>query len=362
MTERAPLLAWYAAHKRDLPWRRDPRPWPVWVSEVMLQQTRVESVLPYFERFLVRFPTPAALAAAPLDEVLTLWAGLGYYRRARHLHAAAAQVVERHGGEVPADAEAFGALTGVGRYTCGAVQSIAFGHRAPVLDGNVERVLCRLDRVALDPRAPDVRRGLWARAAKLADHPRPGDVNQALMELGATVCTPRSPRCEACPLSAVCAARAGGDAERLPIKAARPERARVVVVAGLSRDDAGRIWMARRPDEGLLAGLWELPGVEVPSADPAHLGALGMRAGGEPVVIEHGFTHRVWTLHVFRALGTPARSHHSAVRAVAEADLAALALSGPTLKALRACGVPLAHRRGAGRRPAAERPPSASNR
>lgn len=345
------LVAWYRAHRRDLPWRRDPRPWPVWVSEIMLQQTRVESVLPYFARFLERFPTPAALAAAPIDDVLAAWAGLGYYRRARHLHQAAQQVVERHGGEVPDDPAAFAALAGVGRYTCGAVQSIAFGHRLPVLDGNVERVLCRLHRVEEDPRAPAPRRRLWDAASALADHAHPGEVNQALMELGATVCTPRSPRCLLCPLQAGCAARAAGVAEALPRKAKRKARPTITVVAGLARDADDAIWVARRPDDGLLAGLWELPGVEAPDADVRHLAAVGLVGGGDATVVEHGFTHRIWAVHVYRARGTPTTAHHTAVRAVPEHALPTLALTGPALKALRACGVALPHRRGAGRKP-----------
>lgn len=349
------LLSWYDHAHRDLPWRRDPRPWAVWVSEIMLQQTRVESVIGYFERFMTRFPTPAALAAAPLDEVLSMWAGLGYYARARNLHRAAQQVVERHGGEVPSEVEALAALCGVGRYTLGAVASIAFGHRLPALDGNVIRVLCRLDRVADDPRTPAVREGLWARAAALAECDRPGDLNQALMELGATVCTPKSPACLLCPVSHLCRARAAGVERALPVKPTRKARPRVERVAGLVRDGAGRIWLGRRPEDGLLGGLWGLPSVDAAGADPGALGALGLVAAGEAVTVEHGFTHRVWAVHVFAATGTPTGGEVTAWRAFDEAELrdrAGPALTGPSLKALRACGVALPHRRGAGRRSA----------
>lgn len=349
-TLRARLLDWYDRHRRDLPWRRTNDPWAIWVSEVMLQQTRVDSVVAYWRRFLERFPTPAALAAAPLDELLSLWAGLGYYSRARNLHRAARQVVERHGGVVPDDPAAFAALAGVGRYTCGAVQSIAFGRPLPVLDGNVTRVLCRLDRITDDPRAPAVSRRLWARAEALARGERPGDLNQALMELGATVCTPRAPRCLLCPVRSACAAHAAGDAERLPAKAPRPPRKAVHVVAGLVRD-GDAVWLARRPDEGLLAGLWELPGLEAGSPDPAPLATLGLRATGPARTIEHGFTHRVWTVHAFPAEGTPAGGAYTAFRRVPLDALADLALSGPALKALRAWEVPgVPRRRGAGRR------------
>jgi A/G-specific adenine glycosylase len=331
------LLAWYDAHRRDLPWRRTRDPWAIWVSEVMLQQTRVESVVGYWHRFLARFPTPAALAAAPLDDLLALWAGLGYYSRARHLHRAAGQVVERHGGAIPDDPEAFGALAGVGRYTCGAVLSIAFGRSLPVVDGNVERVLCRVDRVEEDPRTPAVSRRLWARAAALAEGERPGDLNQALMELGATVCTPRTPRCLLCPVRAECAGAA--DAERLPLKPKRALKKSEHRVAALVRDEGG-VWLARRPDAGLLAGMWELPSAD--GLDPA---ALGLSVTGEARVVEHAFTHRHWTLHVYPADGVPAGAAH-----VPYASLGDVALCGPALKALRAFDVPGApRRRGAGR-------------
>ena len=338
--------------------------WAVWVSEVMLQQTRVESVVGYFERFMARFPTPGAMAAAPLDEVLSMWAGLGYYARARNLHRAAQEVVARHGGVVPGDAVAFAALSGVGRYTAGAVGSIAFGLRLGALDGNGVRVLCRLDRVVEDPKAPGVRAGLWARMEALADDARAGDVNQAVMELGARVCSPRSPACLLCPVGDLCLARASGDAQRLPVKASRAVRPRVVRVAGLVRDGEGRIWLGRRPEGGLLGGLWDLPAVEVGSVggqvDRGALAGLGLQAvageGGEAVeavTVEHGFTHRVWVVHVFAATGTPSGGEATVWRAVSEAELAdraGPALCGPALKALRACGVAVPFRRGAGRR------------
>ncbi|MCB9546423.1 MAG: A/G-specific adenine glycosylase [Myxococcales bacterium] len=343
---RAPLLAWYDAHRRTMPWREAPSPWRTWVSEIMLQQTRVESVIPYFHRFLARFPDPAALAAAPLDEVLALWAGLGYYSRARSLHRAAQEVVERHGGEIPNDPETFGALTGVGPYTRGAVMSIAFGRAEPLVDGNVIRVLSRLDHIAEDPRRPAVSRRFWARAAELVVGERPGDLNQALMELGALVCRSRSPLCLVCPVAADCDARAAGTQEDLPLKPKRAERPVTTWTAGLARDDAGRLWLARRAGDGLLGGLWELPAVE----HPADLATLGLTAGEPRGDVEHGFTHRVWRIAVVAATGTPhAGPPYDAVEAFAEDALPAL--SGPGIKALRAAGVELAHRRGAGRKP-----------
>lgn len=344
------LLDWYGRHRRDLPWRRDPRPWPVWLSEVMCQQTRVDSVIPYWRRFVERFPQPADLAAAPLDDVLGMWAGLGYYARARNLHAAAGQVVERHGGAVPGDPDAFGALAGVGRYTKGAVMSIAFGHRLPAVDGNAVRVICRLDRLTDDPRPPKSAEVIWRRAAAVVDGERPGDVNQAIMELGATVCTPRSPTCLLCPVSDLCLAREAGVEQALPVKPKRKARPTVHRVAALARDGEGRIWLGQRPTEGLLGGLWGLPAVDAPGPDGPALRALGLEPDLEtpPVTIEHGFTHLIWRVHTWPAAGAPVGDGAVRWRAFAEPELPALGLSGPSLKALRACGVKMPHRRGAG--------------
>ena len=346
---RAAILAWYDADHRTMPWRSEPTPWRVWVSEIMLQQTRVESVIPYFHRFLARFPTPKALAAAPLDEVLGLWAGLGYYSRARNLHAAAQQVVAQHQGQIPNDPDAFLALKGVGRYTCGAVMSIAFGRDEPVLDGNVMRVLCRVDHVEVNPRTSATQRQLWARSAALVKGERPGDFNQALMELGAVICTPKQPQCGRCPIHMACGAYQMGDAERLPIRPKRKARPREVRIAGLSRDAQGRIWLVRRPLKGLLAGLWELPGLAVEAIDPRRLAEIGLSATGPGTRIEHGFTHLIWEVHVFEAQGEPVVDATLTVAAFTVEQIATLALAGPALKALRACGIPLAHRRGAGR-------------
>jgi len=346
------LLDWYAAHRRDLPWRRDPRPWPVWLSEVMCQQTRVDSAIPYWRRFMDRYPAPADLASAPLDEILGLWAGLGYYARARNLHAAARQVVERHGGAVPADPDAFGALRGVGRYTRGAVMSIAFGHRLPAVDGNAVRVICRLDHLTDDPRPPKSREVIWRRAAAVVDGEDPGDLNQAIMELGATVCTPRSPSCLLCPVADVCLARKAGVEQALPVKPRRKARTTAHRVAALVRDHDGRIWLGQRPTEGLLGGLWGLPAVDAPGPDKPALRALGLEPEPEAdaVTVEHGFTHLIWRVHTWPARGVPRGGDVVRWRAFAESELPALALSGPSLKALRACGVDLPHRRGAGRR------------
>jgi A/G-specific adenine glycosylase len=252
------LLEWYRAHRRDLPWRRCADPWAIWVSEVMLQQTRVDCAIPYFERFLDRFPTPAALAAAPLEEALALWSGLGYYRRLRLLHRAAGQVAGS-GGEVPSDVASLRQLPGVGDYTAAAIASIAFGQPVAVLDGNVERVLCRWLGVSEDPRRAPVR-GLLRRAAgDLLVAGAAGDSNQALMELGALVCTVRLPRCGECPLAPACRARASGDPDALPLRRRRPAQRQVALVAAWV-ERGGRLLLFRRPDDDpLLAGTWELP-------------------------------------------------------------------------------------------------------
>lgn len=342
---RAKLIAWYRTHRRDLPWRNTRDPWAIWVSEIMCQQTRVDSVIPYFERFMGRYPTPADLAAAPLDELMTLWAGLGYYSRARNLHKAANQLVERHGGVVPDDPQAFRALAGVGRYTCGAVMSIAFGRPEPVVDGNVMRVFSRLFRIEEDPRTPAVQKQLWARASELVQGDAPADFNQAVMELGALVCRPKSPTCLLCPVREDCQALAAGRVDALPIKPKRAPRPVVQWIAGLSRTPDGAIWLAQR-GEGLLGGLWELPAV----MSPGDLGALDLVAGDVLAQISHGFTHRIWEVEVRAATGTPAVGDYARVRAVPVDELASIALSGPGIKALRACRIKLAHRRGAGRK------------
>jgi A/G-specific adenine glycosylase len=339
------LLAWYDRHQRDLPWRRTRDPYAIWISESMLQQTRVETVLPYYERFLARFPDVEALAEAEPDEVLGAWAGLGYYSRARNLQRAARAVVQEHGGRLPDDAEDLRALPGIGRYTAGAVASIAFDRPEPVLDGNVTRVLCRLHGIADDVRAKSVQERLWERAAELAAGPRPGAANQALMELGATVCTPRQPRCERCPLSRDCSARARGVAESLPVKSpARRQRPVEAVAAWVTR--RGRALAVRRPARGLLGGLWELPGGELLAGEAPEAGlrralreSLALEVDGAETrgEVQHGFTHLRLRLHVFRCSRPRGRvrlRNFDAHRWLAPAALAALPHGAATRKAL----------------------------
>ena len=256
----APLLRWAEKHLRDLPWRVEPRdPYRVWVSEMMLQQTQVATVIPYFRRFTEHFPTVEALAAAPLDDVLKLWEGLGYYARARNLHRAARQVVAEFDGYLPDTVEELSKLPGIGRYTAGAIASIAFGRDAPVVDGNVKRVLCRVYAIRGDARQPAIQKKLWSLAAANLPKGKAGRWNEAMMELGATVCLPRSPRCDKCPLAGVCRARALGIQEKLPTKAAKKRLPHYDVTAAVIRK-RGRVLIAQRPVGGMLGGLWEFPG------------------------------------------------------------------------------------------------------
>jgi A/G-specific adenine glycosylase len=302
------LLDWYRRNRRDLPWRRTRDPYAIWISEAMLQQTRVETVIPYYERFLERFPDVSALAGADLDDVLGLWAGLGYYSRARNLHRAAQSVVADHGGALPSDPAALRALPGVGRYTAGAVASIAFDRPEPIVDGNIVRVLTRLFGIEDEVEAKPVVERLWDLAARFAAGPRPGALNQALMELGATVCTRRTPRCADCPLARRCLARRRGDAEALPVRRKKPEPRAVEAVAGwvVRR---GRALAVQRPARGLLGGLWELPGGELRAGETAPEAMartlrerLGLDIDGATALgcVEHGFTHLALQLHVLR--------------------------------------------------------------
>lgn len=255
---RAALLKFFDAHQRDLPWRETNDPYAIWVSEVMLQQTRVATVVPYYRNWLEAFPTVEALAAAPESEVLKRWEGLGYYSRARNLHRAAAVVCEQFSGSLPASVEGLRTLPGVGPYTAGAVGSIAFGLAAPAVDGNVKRVLSRL----LDEPSPSERE-LDRQARALVDPNRPGDFNQALMELGSLICTPRSPRCDTCPIASHCRARAAGTVAERPLprtRAATPHQNLVTLVVARGVSSASvQLLLERRPEQGLLAGLWSFP-------------------------------------------------------------------------------------------------------
>ncbi|WP_169083577.1 A/G-specific adenine glycosylase [Paenibacillus sp. PL91] len=256
------LLTWYRLIKRDLPWRMNQDPYRVWVSEIMLQQTRVDTVIPFYNNFMSKFPTVKALAEAPETEVLKSWEGLGYYSRARNLQAGAKEVVERYGGIVPDDKASVAGLKGVGPYTSGAIMSIAFNRPEPAVDGNVMRVLSRYFCLEDDIAKPSTRVGIEKLAASLIPEGAAGDFNQALMELGALVCTPKSPSCLPCPVMEHCSARLAGRETELPIKTKakppRPEFRAAAIIVG-SGENAGKVLVRQRPASGLLAQMWELP-------------------------------------------------------------------------------------------------------
>jgi A/G-specific adenine glycosylase len=289
-----------------MPWRGERDPYRVWLSEIMLQQTQIETVKPYYARFLATYPTVEALAAAPLDAVLKSWEGLGYYSRARHLHAAAGRIAAE--GGFPRTVDGLLALPGVGRYTAGAIASIAFGVRAPVVDGNVIRVFARLLDMAEDITAKGTLDRLWALAEAWLPDERPGDYNQALMDLGRMVCTPKRPACHTCPLRSRCRAAANGTQTERPVKPTRARTPHYDVSAGLITDDAGRLLIAQRPADGLLGGLWEFPGgkqepgetLEACLTRELHeeLGVI-VQVGAHFISVRHAFTHFRITLHAF---------------------------------------------------------------
>ncbi len=256
------LLDWFRRHRRELPWRETKDPYAIWISEIMLQQTQVATVIPYYDRFLARFPTVEDLAAAETDEVLRHWAGLGYYSRARSLHAAARHIVAEHGGRFPHEEEQVLALPGVGRYTAGAIRSIAFDIPAPLLDGNVTRVLTRVLALRGDPKSAPLHKKLWRIAEELVAPKTASEFNQGMMELGALVCTPRNPDCGRCPVRRLCEANRLGLTRDLPETPARRPTVSVTLAAAAITDARGRLLIVQRQGEDLLEGFWELPTVE----------------------------------------------------------------------------------------------------
>lgn len=258
--QRDALRTWYRANQRTLPWRRSREPYAIWVSELMCQQTRVDTVIPYFHRWMARFPDLETLAESPIEDVLLLWQGLGYYRRARHLHAGAQQIMREHDGRMPNRRETLLKLPGIGPYTAGAIASIAFGEHTPAVDGNVLRVLSRVLEETRPINRRPAQRAIEACAQQFADGDAPGEINQALMELGATLCSPTNPTCDACPLRPRCRAYASGTAADLPVKDAKhPPRIEHAHAWLLRRPADQRFLLAQRRDDALLGGLWEAP-------------------------------------------------------------------------------------------------------
>jgi A/G-specific adenine glycosylase len=340
-------LSWFDRHRRDLPWRRDRDPYRIWVSEVMLQQTQVATVIPFFERFLAAFPDLASLAAADEQAVLRLWEGLGYYRRARDLHAAARQMARRHGGRVPDDPAEAAALPGFGPYTRNAVLSQAFDRRLPILEANSQRVLSRLFGRTDDPRTGPARRWLWRAAEELLPQKRAGDFNQALMELGALVCTPAAPRCGECPLAAACAAKRLGLQESIPPRAAAPavtavRESAVVIWRG------GKVLLVQRPaDASRWAGLWEFPHGPLQDDETheaaagrlaAELTGLRVRLGAELATVRHGITRYRITIVCFEAThasGEFRSGFYAEARWVGPEELASYPVSSPQRRLAR---------------------------
>lgn len=333
------LLSWYATHKRNLPWRQTKDPYRIWVSEILLQQTRVDAAIPYYHRFFAQFPTVTDLAQASLEQVLKAWENLGYYARARNLHRAAQLVVARHGGRIPDTHEELCALPGIGRYTAGAILSIAFGRAAPALDANLLRVLARLRAVASPVHTDAARKRLEGIAARLLPPESPGAFNQALMDLGSLVCTPRRPRCLSCPVRGHCRAHAEGLAEALPARKGKKAVPHARVVAALVRDRRGRWLVVQRPPQGLLASLWKFPGGflrpgEVPADGLARCCAeeVGMAIAAGPLLasVNHAYTHLRITLEAYAGAGNGGRPQAKGCQAwrwVTEKALEALPLS-----------------------------------
>ena len=331
------LLAWFDQHGRhDLPWQRPRSPYRVWLSEIMLQQTRVETVIPYFERFVEAFPDIPSLARAPLAEVLHLWTGLGYYARARNLHRAARLVTERHDGELPADLDALQDLPGIGRSTAGAIVAMAWQRRAPILDGNVKRVLARHGAIAGWPGKTAVANRLWALADALTPTERVADYTQAIMDLGATLCTRTRPRCTQCPLAADCRARAANEVTAYPGRKAgkvTPVRQTLWLIL---RNREGRVLLERRPPHGIWGGLWSFP-ESAPDTAPADIESLCINHGCQLLATRPGVTGR----HVFTHFKLDYQTReidvrpsarvaeHGRIRWVDPADPGALGLPAP---------------------------------
>ncbi len=336
------MLSWFAKRKRDLPWRRDQNPYRIWLSEIMLQQTRVAAVIPYYERFLEKFPTVEALAGAKTDEVLANWAGLGYYSRARNLQCAAQEIVSRHAGEFPRAYEAALELPGIGRYTAAAVLSIAYDAPHAVLDGNVARVIARLGAVREDLRAPATWRKLEAAAQDLLAENAPGDWNQAMMELGATVCTPKSPHCAECPVEKWCRARKLGIEETLPSVRKKRATVKVTLAAAVLLDPRGRTLLVRQldGDGDLFSHMWQFPALETTETEAsaalaAHLHknfALPVKSTLTPLATaRHTVTFRNIRLEPY--LVRVARLPHVAeARVIALSQIRTLPISNATQK------------------------------
>ncbi len=302
------LLSWYSRHRRVLPWRETKDPYRIWISEIMLQQTRVDTVIPYYRRFLKAFPDVFALSRATLQEVLKVWENLGYYSRARNIFAASLVIVHQFDGRIPDTAETIKTLPGIGNYTAGAILSIAFNKAVPAVDGNVRRILCRVFAIRKPMDNPEEQKKLFDLAASIIPARNPGDFNQALMDLGATICRAKKPACDACPLSSICRARLGDLQNILPVPRKTSAIPRRIAGAAVIRNSRGLLLVVQRPATGLLASLWKLPGSFF--KDGANMknalrrmvkeeSGLVIRAGEQLASVDHIYTHFRATLHAF---------------------------------------------------------------
>ena len=306
---RSDLLQWFVQEQRELPWRKDQDPYKVWVSEIMLQQTKVDTVIPYFNRFIEQFPTIEALSDAEEEKVLKAWEGLGYYSRARNLHSAVKDVQENYGGKVPNTPEEISKLRGVGPYTAGAILSIAYGVPEPAVDGNVMRVLSRILSIWEDIAKPKTRKTFEEAVRVLISHENPSYFNQALMELGALICTPTSPSCLLCPVREHCHAFHEGTVTELPVKTKAKKQRTLQLAAVILTDEEGRTLIHKRAENGLLANLWEFPNIEIVQTLTSERAQLEEKLldmyqakveVGEMITrIEHVFSHLVWNINVY---------------------------------------------------------------
>ena len=303
------ILRWYRRHQRDLPWRRTRDPYSIWVSEIMLQQTQVETVIPYYERFLAKFPTAESLAEASLQDVLKVWENMGYYSRARHLHLAAREIMAHWGGKIPKTQKELLSLSGIGSYTAAAILSFAFGQSVPTVDGNVRRVICRLFLIHEPIDRSRTQRRVYELAAELVPKNDASLFNQGLMDLGATICTPRHPSCDLCPLESLCMAKEQGLQETLPITRKRPPLPHKEMTAGIIVNKQGRVLIVQRPHAGLLGGLWKFPGGErMPDVTLENAlrrsvrEELGIRVKIKERLtsVKHAYTHFRVTFHAFQ--------------------------------------------------------------
>ena len=333
------LLNWFSQHKRPLPWRIHGNPYRILVVEVMLQQTQIKTVLPYYERWLKAFPDIQALARAPIDRVLKLWEGLGYYSRARNLHATAQIIVEKFGGRIPSEPKDLQSLPGIGRYTAGAISSIAFGKPTPLVDGNVARVLSRIFNLKKDVTKLETQEHLYELAEKMISKKNPGDFNQALMELGSLVCIPEFPKCPMCPVKNLCTAFKTGNPSKLPVKSNATRIKKIQMVVGILKREQ-KLLVRKRPDSGIWGGLWELPGT-VRTKNQTLEEALRDEFENTlsiPVMVKqkfpplvHRFTHRLALISPFHLVERNGKQNRNApgVRWITSRDLKKLSFPAP---------------------------------